>query len=55
MKIKDIKDEKLRELALERSDFKGDNIDLMEAFTWNKTPEGNDFWKQSLPRKHYAY
>jgi len=51
MKISEIKDEKLRELALQRreeSNWKdlsyNDSYDLSWAFDWSKTPEGVDFW-----------
>lgn len=48
MRIKDIQDEELRQLALERqSRFIGtsnDNEDIISAFNWAETTEGGGFW-----------
>ena len=48
MKIEDIKDDKVRALAiknLEQSDWEYSEI-LTKAFEFEKTPEGYDFWTQ---------
>jgi hypothetical protein len=43
MKISEIKDKELRELAeLRRGD--GEYDELASAFNWEKTPEDDDFW-----------
>lgn len=45
LQIKDIEDDKLRELALSRcSKGKGLNDKLITAFEWEYTPEGHKFW-----------
>lgn len=45
MLIKDIKDKKLRDLALSRCDEGFNEYHLLAAaFTWSTTPEGENFW-----------
>ena len=62
MRIIDIKDKKLRELAELRrneSHWEDDDDDLSYAFDWARSCEGKDFWGDvydgkitELPRKH---
>lgn len=45
MKIKDIKNKRLRDLAIERSDCKNPKEkELVKAFNWQDTDEGWEFW-----------
>ena len=45
MRISDIKDKELRELAELRRDNSGLVFDdLMGCFAWDDTPEGGEFW-----------
>ena len=68
MKIRDIKNKELRELAYRRIDkdychynrFLKNN-ELTDAFLWSNTQEGNEFWnevddgkKTELPKKSIA-
>ncbi len=52
MKISDIKDPELKDLAIkrmkeQRSDYEtlGENIDIDGAFRWAETEEGHTFWR----------
>ena len=49
MKIKDIKDEEIRSLAMERMKacrgFNDDLYTLSAAFLWANTTEGHKFWR----------
>ena len=52
MKIKDIKDPKVQQMAVvetikERPEYTLENIlkiELLQAFTWRKSPQTNSFW-----------
>lgn len=45
MDIRKIKDKALRELALKRKkEVNRNSFTLFDAFIWDKTPEGYDFW-----------
>ena len=45
MKIRDIKDEKIRELAIDNCDRgEGYGSELVIAFYWGRTKEGEEFW-----------
>ena len=55
MKIRDIKDEKIRELAIDNCERGyGFNDNLKDAFFWDESIEGHEFWssvnKGNIPK-----